>query len=153
MGDSGPCHPRDGIAMSWLSEKLKLSSNLFDKLMEAREHQTEWLAHMFKVVGTGMKKIILGKAYKAESEITTGSAAILLANILKEWDVDFDHYDPYVDGADKFVDTSEPKAYLIATKHECFQKYLFAEGSVVVDPFRYIPDQKEVKLIQVGVGK
>ena len=31
MGDGGGCHPRDNIALSWLAQKLNLSTDWFEK--------------------------------------------------------------------------------------------------------------------------
>ena len=39
MGDGGGCHPRDNIALRFLSEKLRLGYDLFDSIMKAREKQ------------------------------------------------------------------------------------------------------------------
>ena len=36
MGDGGGCHPRDNIALRYMSEKLGLGYDLFDSIMEAR---------------------------------------------------------------------------------------------------------------------
>ena len=44
MGDGGPCHPRDNIALSWLAEKLDLGYDLFKSIMQAREVQAENVA-------------------------------------------------------------------------------------------------------------
>ena len=41
MGDGGGCHPRDNIAMSYLSDKLNLSHNWFEHIMQQREKQKE----------------------------------------------------------------------------------------------------------------
>lgn len=150
--DSGPCHPRDSIAMSWLAERLKLSCDIFDNLMHAREWQTDWLANLIIVHGAGMKKVILGKAYKPESAITTGSCALLLANILKEKHVAFEHYDPIVDEVPASV-FKGPACFFIGAKHKEFTTYLFPKGSVVIDPFRYIPDQAGVRIVKIGVGR
>lgn len=155
LGDSGPCHPRDNIAMSWLAEKLRLSSNLFDSVMQAREWQTEWLADLFCNHGKDMPKVLLGKSYKPESSITTGSTAILLANILHERGISFEHWDPYVDDGVSLEEpsTAPAKTYFVATRHEVFKTFQFAPGSVVLDPFRYIPQQKGVRLIPIGIGR
>ena len=48
MGDGGGCHPRDNIALSWLSDKLDLSFNWFDNIMMQRENQTDWLASLIE---------------------------------------------------------------------------------------------------------
>jgi UDPglucose 6-dehydrogenase len=39
MGDAGPCHPRDNIALRWLAENLDLGYDIFDTVMHAREKQ------------------------------------------------------------------------------------------------------------------
>lgn len=168
VGDSGPCHPRDGIAMSYLAQKLQLAHDPFGEAMKARERQAEWLVNLFlerrgvEALKRGDKPedwlpvVFLGKAYKPESSLVTGSAAILMANILKEkYDGSFWHYDPYIDGDVPvgWGPFEKPSAYLICTKHKEFASYKLPKGSLVVDPFRYIPEQADVKIIRVGVGK
>jgi UDPglucose 6-dehydrogenase len=105
MGDGGGCHPRDNIALSWLAREHNLSFDLFSALMECREKQTEWLAEQILyesgVVYSGAQIVsstpieILGKAYKPETNLTVGSPAILLSNILDEMGVSHEHSDPY----------------------------------------------------------
>lgn len=84
MGDGGGCHPRDNIALSHLARKLKLSYNWYDNIMKQRENQTEWLADLI-IENKGDRQInILGKTFKPETNIVTGSPSILLKNILEE---------------------------------------------------------------------
>lgn len=90
MGDGGGCHPRDNIALSWLARKLDLSYDLFEALMVCRERQTEWLAGM-----CSEPLEIMGKAYKPNTNLTVGSPALLLASILQERGISFEHTDPY----------------------------------------------------------
>jgi len=40
--------------------------------------------------------------------------------------------------------------FFIGTKHSDFSKYVFPQGSVVLDPFRYIPDSAGIKVIRIG---
>lgn len=164
------CHPRDAIAMSWLGNKLNVSFNPFEAFMKGREKHVEWFAsvllqHAGRYPYGGIIKerdqlpiVILGKAFKAETNIVTGSPAILLANILKERSIEFDHYDPYVDPPKSlkwvdFVRGSGPKVFFVAVKHEIFKEYEFSRGSVVVDPWRYMPDAEGVKIVRIGVGE
>lgn len=103
MGDGGGCHPRDNIALSWLAREVGLSFDLFECLMVCRERQTEWLAKL--VANATMPEggptnaylpvEILGKAYKPETNLTVGSPATLLSNILTEMGVDHEHSDPF----------------------------------------------------------
>lgn len=149
LSDSGPCHPRDNIAMSWLAGQLDLSYDPCGTVTQAREFQTEWLAELIEEHCKGLPIVIIGKAYKPETDLVTGSSALLLANILRDRGVEFTHWDPHVDG----VGLSTPPAlFFVATKHECFQRYLFPSGSTVIDPFRYLPDRAGVRIIRVGKG-
>lgn len=95
MGDGGGCHPRDNIALSWLARELDLSYDLFEALMLCRERQTEWLADLIVVEQNSRSEFrpveVLGKAYKPETELSVGSPALLLANLLAERGTDFEH--------------------------------------------------------------
>ena len=97
MGDGGGCHPRDNIALSWLAREHNLSYDLFSALMECRERQTEWLAGLIGAYyASDWENVeILGKAYKPETNLTVGSPATLLSNILTEMGVDHEHTDPF----------------------------------------------------------
>ena len=99
MGDGGGCHPRDNIALSWLAREHNLSYDLFDALMVCRERQTEWLAQLIQdeqnLTSEYRPVEILGKAYKPETNLTVGSPATLLSNMLTERGVSHVHSDPY----------------------------------------------------------
>jgi UDPglucose 6-dehydrogenase len=151
MGDGGGCHPRDNIAMSWLAQKLDLSHNLFEDLMQAREHQTDWLAELIADAHqeTGLPVILLGRAYKPETNLVVGSPAVLLSNILAERGVDHELWDPYID---------EPRdwpaaVYFIATNHSQFEDREFPAGSVVLDPWRMITDRPGVRVMALGKAR
>ena len=128
MGDGGGCHPRDNIAMSYLARKLDISYDFFDSLMIAREKQTEWLATL--MMEHKLPKVILGKAFKPETNITTGSPSTLLKNILEEKKKKVSIYDPYIDGA---MPKWKKSVFFIGTKHPQFAKIKFPKGSVTID--------------------
>jgi len=151
MGDGGACHPRDNIALSWLSRKLNLSFDWFENIMLAREKQTEWLADLME--GYDLPKVILGTSYKPESNLEIGSASLLLKNILEKRGHKVIKYDPYVDSdtANNIKNRfKEPCVFLIGTKHPDFINFVFPEGSVIIDPWRYMPDMKNVNVIRLG---
>ena len=155
MGDGGGCHPRDNIAMSYLSSKFNLSHNWFENIMKQRESQTDWLAELIIKESKGMPINILGKTFKSETNLTLGSPAILLKNILEEKKINCNHWDPYVDGnLDEYIEQYEwnrrPQLFFIATKHEFFTKFPFYKGSTVIDPWRYIHLPKNCKIILIG---
>ena len=149
MGDGGGCHPRDNIALSWLSRELNLSHNWFDNIMKQRENQTDWLCDLIEEHCEDKKILILGKSFKSETNITTGSPSILLKNILEERGHKVSMWDPYVD-THKLVTGKEPMVYFIGTKHPDFTSYSYNQGSIIIDPWRYIPDQNNCEVIYIG---
>ena len=156
MGDGGGCHPRDNIALSWLSRKLNLSYDWFDNIMKQREKQTDWLANLieetsFKYKGCydGYPIKILGKSFKPETNITTGSPSILLKNILRERKHEVEIWDPYVDDGEN-DSKQEAMIYFIGTKHPDFTSYEYNKDSIIIDPWRYIPDIDNCTVIRIG---
>jgi UDPglucose 6-dehydrogenase len=147
MGDGGGCHPRDNIALSWLARELDLSYDLFESVMLARERQTEWLAKLME--GHDLPKVILGRAFKPNTNLTVGSPAVLLKNILVERGHDVTMYDPHVDTEPPEF---EPSVFLIGTKHPEWLDFSFPAGSVILDPWRYIPEQEGCTVIPIGQG-
>ena len=149
MGDGGGCHPRDNIALSWLARKLDISNDLFDQIMKQREKQTDWLVSLIKENQIKDKKTyILGKSFKPETNIQTGSPSILLENLLKESGINAIMYDPYVDSNKPIF---EKGVYFIGTQHEVFERFNFPKGSVIIDPFRMVnKDLSHVKVIRIG---
>ena len=151
MGDGGGCHPRDNIALSWLARKLDISNDFFDQIMQQREKQTDWLSNLIIENQLENKKTyILGKSFKPETNITTGSPSILLNNILKEKGVNAISYDPYVDTKKPVFDKG---VYFIGTQHEIFEQFEFPNGSIVIDPFRMINKKDGLKVIRIGDSK
>lgn len=76
LGDAGACHPRDNIALRYMSDKLELGYDLFDAIMLAREIQAENMAK--KCLEYGKRVAIIGKAYKPAVHYTNGSASMLV---------------------------------------------------------------------------
>jgi UDPglucose 6-dehydrogenase len=152
MGDGGACHPRDNIAMSWLAGELGLSHNLFDDIMQARQYQTLWLAEQIinTYEETKLPVVILGEAFKANTNITAGSPARLLTHYLKTWRVPHTVADPY---CGKPLTKLEPAIYFIATDHDCWQGIRFPAGSHILDPWRnYSKAAVACTYIPIGIG-
>lgn len=151
MGDGGGCHPRDNIALSWLARKLDLSFDLFEAAMLQRENGTEWLADLMGQ--HDLPKAILGMAFKEGTALTVGSPALLLKAILEErQERPVRTWDPHVDGPKLPEWFRLPHVFLIGARHEEFKTLAFPTLSVVIDPWRFIPDQDDVEVIRVGVG-
>ena len=146
MGDGGGCHPRDNIALSWLAKQLHLSYDLFESIMLARERQTGWLADL--MCAYRLPKVILGKSFKPESSVQLGSPSLLLRSLLEAKGHEVLMYDPYIDPVQPAFG---PSVFLIGTKHACFSSdFKFPQGSVVIDPWRYVKAQDGVRVVHVG---
>jgi UDPglucose 6-dehydrogenase len=159
MGDGGACHPRDLIAMSWLSERLDLSHDLYGSMVRGREEQTRWIAELvLETVRIRRRRIIviLGKSYKSKSNLTFGSPALLLRHYLEEMldkldrSVRIVQWDPYVDHYDMPVFAQSDAVYVIATDHPEFRNFTFEAGAVVVDPWRRVTEQSDRTVIRIG---
>lgn len=145
MGDGGGCHPRDNIALSYLARTTGLSFDFFSSLMHAREQHARWLASLIDQYRGELPVFVLGRSFKPETNIETGSPAVLLSHLLQQRGIPHesgDHLVPHV-----------PGLYFIATRHPWFARYRFPQGSIVIDPFRYVQSQVgDVRVIRIGDG-
>ena len=159
MGDGGACHPRDNIALRWMSENLGLGYDLFDAFMAAREVQARNLAE--KLVRTGLPNVVIvGKAYKPHVPYEAGSYSILVGHYVKEFGVNVYYDDDYT--GDKPPEDLGPSAYLLGHDPEttfmgCLDPdpdkqgpSMFPEGSVIIDPWRKCPDIPGCTVIHYG---
>lgn len=161
MGDAGPCHPRDNIALRWLAEHLDLGYDIFDTVMHAREHQAKNLA---KFLADLQKKhklpiIIHGKAYKPDIEILDGSYSLLIASYLDEFKSEYYYWDPLT--GDRLEETI-PAIVLLAHNRQITYGYTgelpeqqlyfnLSGGSIVVDPWRkFTTESLNVQVIHYG---
>lgn len=145
VGDGGGCHPRDNIALSWLAEKVGMSHNIWEDLMETRQAHMAWLAEegMRAAQEADQPLVILGRSFKPETNIETGSAAVLMANLIKE---KYGYVVEHVEDAK----LKTPSTIIIGTAHERYKTYRFPKGSTVIDPHGIIPDQPGVKVVRIG---
>ena len=159
MGDGGGCHPRDNIAMSWLAQTRDLSFDIFEAAMACRQEQAQYLANLKMgslVPPNKMPLVILGYAFKPESNLTVGSPALLVANLLEGMGKQCTCIDHHVVPLDVYKDLHEsdaPCVILIGCKHPEYATWKFPKGSIVIDPHRYIPDQEGVLVDRLGEGK
>lgn len=140
LGDGGPCHPRDNIALRFLADRLDLGYDLFGAIMDSREKQAKNMAD--KLCAFGFPVVILGASYKPGVPYTDGSYSLLVGFYVKQNNTDV-YYDEHPDSENQYT-------YLLAHEHE-FAEYKINSGSVVVDPWRsYTNTDPSVKVIQYG---
>ena len=144
MSDGGGCHPRDNIALSHIANKIGMSHNIWEDLMEAREKYEEWHAELIADLAEmhRLPIVLLGRAFKPETDIETGSPAILISNLLTEYGYEHEHVN----------DTKADKKaiYFIATENLRYKRIKFVPGSIVLDPFGIIPMQGHVMVQHLG---
>jgi UDPglucose 6-dehydrogenase len=150
VGDGGGCHPRDNIALSWLAREHDVSFDLFEALMVARQNHMAWIAD--EVIDdherTGMPVAVWGQAFKPGTNITTGSPARLLVNILEHSGVTPRVWDPHVPVRDIGTTPLGPSVIVIATDHGDWPPA--PAGSIVIDPFGSYPDVPAVTVRRLG---
>lgn len=82
MGDGGACHPRDNIALRWLSQELELGYDLFGGIMLAREQQAENMA--LEILRHGQTIYFTSNAYKPGTALVDGSYSLLVQHYVKK---------------------------------------------------------------------
>jgi len=146
MGDAGPCHPRDNIALRWLAENLDLGYDIFDTVMHAREKQAENLAVYLTDLADehNLPIVIHGKAYKPDVDMLDGSYSLLIGHYLEELKVEFSYSDPLTgdhveDGKDAVVLLAHNRQITYGyTGEQSVQQLYFTPGarSIILDPWR-----------------
>lgn len=134
LGDAGACHPRDNIALRYMSDRLGLGYDLFDAIMLAREVQAENMAK--KCLEYGKKVTIIGKAYKPEVPYTNGSASMLVGYYVEKHGGEVKYYDVHT--GDNELNTDWTDVYLIGYWENYVKNTMgrIPSDSVVIDPWR-----------------
>lgn len=135
MGDGGPCHPRDNIALSWLAQHLDLGYDIFHDIMRAREQQARRVADLIESYQLPIH--IMGRAFKPGVDLCDGSSAELVA-----------HYCDHAVTYDSVSD--QPAVYLLA--HDRAYNDEWAPGSVIVDMHRsYTTQRDDIRVVWYGM--
>jgi UDPglucose 6-dehydrogenase len=145
MGDGGPCHPRDNIALRALAERLDLGYDLFSELLHCRERQAENLARF--LVSFGLPVAILGKTYKPGVRYTDGSSSVLVAHFVKQFGQFLGFIDPL---AGEHIEECEALTYLVAHDSPELHRHTFFPKSVIVDPWRSCPAIEGCEVVRYG---
>ena len=159
LGDAGPCHPRDNIALRYLADRLDLGYDLFDAIMTAREQQASNMAKFIFDTANGLPIFIHGKAYKPNVTFTEGSYSLLVGHYLEQLGVTPKYIDPLTQVAPPPL--SVHGCVLLAHNAQVTYGYTgttgpqqlycdIEEGSIVIDPWRTFTTNKNIKVIHYG---
>lgn len=160
MGDGGPCHPRDNIALRWLAQELDLGYDIFSTIVFVREIQAKNMAE-FLIKESNVNQLpiyIHGKSFKPNVPYTDGSYSLLVGKYVKDLSgKEVIYIDPLTG---ETVDEVKG-VVLLAHNESVTYNYsnkstndLYCEilaGSIVVDPWRtYKNNDKSIKVIYYG---
>ena len=121
-GNGGPCHPRDGVVLSWLTDKLKMESQLLTNITQVRQDQALALAKF--LVKYNLPIVILGKSFKQGVDLTVGSYSVLVGEYCIQL------------GANVHYDKSWPEDSVVLVAHpdvKLLKKYQPTKNSIIVD--------------------
>jgi UDPglucose 6-dehydrogenase len=161
MGDAGPCHPRDNIALRYLAENLNLGYDIFDTIIHAREQQAKNIALYLNYLQQGgrLPIIIMGKAYKPDVDYIDGSYSLLIGHYLEKLGAKFSYCDPLT-GDDiegpvlgiAFLAHNRGVTYGYSGEQAAQELYVeMATGSIIVDPWRSYPvDDTRYRVVHYG---
>ena len=158
MGDAGPCHPRDNIALRWLAERLDLGYDIFNTVMQAREQQAKNLADYLIDLSKeyNLPIIIHGKTYKPDVEFIDGSYSLLIGSYITG---DYSYSDPKTGDV---IENGTSAIILLAHNRDITYGYTGVQptqplyftpgaGSVIVDPWRsFTTTDDSIKVIHYG---
>jgi UDPglucose 6-dehydrogenase len=162
MGDAGPCHPRDNIALRYMAEKLDLGYDLFDAIMNAREIQARNVAKFLADEANNalLPVFIHGKAYKPDVAYLEGSYSLLIGHYLER---EFGIVPRYIDPMTETLTPESVKGVVLLAHNrritygyagESNEQELYCKinpGSVIVDPWRqYTTSRTDIKVIHYG---
>lgn len=158
MGDGGACHPRDNIALRYLSKHLNLGYDLFDTIMSAREVQAKNLASFLVNIAkeNNMSIFIHGKSYKPGVEYLDGSYSLLVGHYCELLNNKPIYVDPMTgDNVDEMYGVillahsfTTTYNYTKDKKQDKFYSKI-VDGSIIVDPWRTLKSEN-YKVIHYG---
>lgn len=136
MGDGGPCHPRDNIALRKLSEDLKLGYDLFGEITKSRDIQAKNMAEFLEE--WNLPIVIANRNFKVETDLEDGSPFLLVASFLKEepmWETIL----------------GQPAVYLYGFGTD---EQDWAPGSVIIDVAgKFVTKRDDIEVIWYGNSK
>lgn len=163
LGDAGACHPRDNIALRHLAKKLNLGYDLFHAIMHSRDMQAKNMANKLILLAKAhnLPVVIHGRAYKPYVSYRDGSYSELVGHFVKEAGIELMYADPLTEFT-KPVPNGTKAIVLMAhnavvtysgtgvkIKPDQFY-YQFGKGSIIVDPWRTLPDMDGMMVIHYG---
>ena len=131
LGDGGPCHPRDNIALRKLSSDIKLKYDLFSAVMEARDFQAQKMSDY--LLTFQLPIVFIENGFKEESELLDGSPSLLVAAWLEDIEDQMDMFNKQPIHYEKYL--NEPAVYLCGRGPSQHIIDSITDGSILIDPW------------------
>lgn len=154
LGVGGHCLPKDGILLWWRNNQ-KGNDNSKSLILQSRLINDASPVHTFKQAEKAFgnlhdKKIaLLGVAYRFNSEDTRNSPTLVLANYLRDNNVDYIMHDPYVKNDDQNLLRFKQQDHLTHHLKKAleFADYVFicSAHKEYIDHFELINSQANIK--------
>jgi len=154
LGVGGHCLPKDGILLWWRNFQ-KGNDTIKSLILESRLINDASPVHTFKQAEKAFgnlhnKKIaLLGVAYRFNSEDTRNSPTLVLANYLRDNNVDYIMHDPYVKEDDQNVLRFNQQDHLTHDLNKAlkYADYVFicSAHKEYIDHFEIIESYKNIK--------
>jgi UDPglucose 6-dehydrogenase len=147
MGDGGPCHPRDNIALRYMTKELNLNYDLFDSIMYSREQQARNLAKFLVDLSVehGLPILIHGYTYKPNVPYTDGSYSALVGYYCEQ----LNYHPTYVDP--NTHPEAGPFSAVVLLAHNIKELYCeLPKDCIIVDPWRTFSKDGVYKVIHYG---
>ena len=154
LGVGGHCLPKDGILLWWRNNQ-KGNDNSKSLILQSRLINDASPVYTFKQAEKAFgnlhdKKVaLLGVAYRFNSEDTRNSPTLVLANYLRDNNVDYLMHDPYVKNDDQNLLRFKQQDHLTHDLKKAleFADYLFicSAHKEYIDHFELINSQENIK--------
>ena len=164
LGDAGGCHPRDNIALRWLSKRLNLGYDFFQNVMLSRERQAFNMAKKLVLLAHDHNKAniwIHGKAFKPNVPYIDGSYSLLVGYFVSTLGMEVKYVDPLTNDIHAHIEGvvlmahHAPTTYGNTTMQQVYEQSFYctiADGSVILDPWRYLKQSDIPNCILVHYG-
>lgn len=131
-GTGGPCHPRDGVVLSYFTDKLNMESKILKNVAESRQDQSLALAKY--LCSFNLPILILGKSFKMGVELDVGSYSVLVGTQCQTL------------GQTVYYDTAINEKCVVLLAHpdlSLLEKYKVSENDIIIDLWNLnIPNSK-----------
>lgn len=165
---SGPCFPRDNIAMINFMSKINSNSILFKSTNQINKYQADRFIAVISKFSRSKKIGFLGMTYKSGTDLFTDSPAFYLFQKFKLKYKNIFGYDPYFNNEiisqinkkyKNFKAIKDFKTFInscdiviICYQDEKFKKLKKEKNKIIIDPWNFLKSVPKSKYINIGIN-